>query len=398
MNRVRISPAKSEQIRNELLVSNSAASLFRYGVMLFLSVVIAAVGLVQNSSAVVIGAMLIAPLLSPIMGVSLSLLRGSIPDIIKGLIVVIFSVAGSVLISFLIAWIFPQTSMTLNSEILARTSPDVRDLLVAFAAGAAGAYAICNTDASGAIPGVAISVALVPPLSATGVLLGRGQSHLAGGAFLLFLTNLFGILFTATLVFYLSGFVRVHTRHINTVKGALTSAAIFIPTLTLAIFLSIQFKHLAQDARELRNVTNVVSTWLGNLGELESINLENNLLEIRIASSNNPPSIEKLNMQLKNSLNQKMDVDLKWVPIEQDKIYRTSDSIKITSETRKEIKDWLDRQGLKLTSLKKIDGIWYVTTSGPIAPTNSPELVLKLKSLIGYSPTINISWIQSEPR
>ena len=384
-----------ESIRKELMVGASLPSLARFSLMMLFSVVIAAVGLIQNSAAVVIGAMMIAPLLSPILGVAVALLRGSAHEIFTGLRVIVTSASGSIFFAYLISKLFPPTSTVLTTEMLARTSPDVRDMLVALAAGAAGAYAICHKDAAGAIPGVAVAVALVPPLAATGVLLGRDQPSLAFGAFLLFVTNLFGILVAAAFIFYSVGLIQVHKRHMRTRKGILAFAFTLVPTLALAVFLTLQFSHVATDARNLRAATNAVSEWMGPIGDIEEVSLKDRSITIRISSPSTPPSIENLNVALNSALKYAVTIDLRWIPIEQDKFSQEKDSGKVTSAARTIVRRWLQVQGLSLNSLTIENGSWYISSAGPTPPKDSADLVMKLKTEIGYRPSLNISWIQT---
>jgi len=396
MLKVRMSQDQIESIRKELMVGASLPSLARFSLMMLFSVVIAAVGLIQNSAAVVIGAMMIAPLLSPILGVSVALLRGSAHEIFTGLRVIVTSASGSIFFAYLISKLFPPTSTVLTTEILARTSPDVRDMLVALAAGAAGAYAICHKDAAGAIPGVAVAVALVPPLAATGVLLGRDQPSLAFGAFLLFVTNLFGILVAAAFIFYSVGLVQVHKRHMRTRKGILAFAFTLVPTLALAVFLTLQFSHVATDARNLRAATNAVSERMGPIGDIEEVSLKDRSITIRISSPSTPPSIENLNVALNSALKYAVTIDLRWIPIEQDKFSQEKDSGKVTSAARTIVRRWLQVQGLSLNSLTIENGSWYISSAGPTPPKESADLVMKLKAEIGYRPSLNISWIQTK--
>jgi len=396
MLKVRMSQDQIESIRKELMVGASLPSLARFSLMMLFSVVIAAVGLIQNSAAVVIGAMMIAPLLSPILGVSVALLRGSAHEIFTGLRVIVTSASGSIFFAYLISKLFPPTSTVLTTEILARTSPDVRDMLVALAAGAAGAYAICHKDAAGAIPGVAVAVALVPPLAATGVLLGRDQPSLAFGAFLLFVTNLFGILVAAAFIFYSVGLIQVHKRHMRTRKGILAFAFTLVPTLALAVFLTLQFSHVATDARNLRAATNAVSEWMGPIGDIEEVSLKDRSITIRISSPSTPPSIENLNVALNSALKYAVTIDLRWIPIEQDKFSQEKDSGKVTSAARTIVRRWLQVQGLSLNSLTIENGSWYISSAGPTPPKESADLVMKLKAEIGYRPSLNISWIQTK--
>lgn len=168
-------------IIEDLMVVPSGAALARFSVLMFLSSMVAAVGLLQNSAAVVIGAMMIAPLMSPIMGVAASLVMGWGLRLAQGLLLVATSALGAVAIGWMFAAMLSPSGAGLPAEVVARCSPDIRDLLVALGAGAAGAFATVHKKISVALPGVAVAVAVVPPLAAVGVLLGRGQPELARG-------------------------------------------------------------------------------------------------------------------------------------------------------------------------------------------------------------------------
>lgn len=179
----------------------------RFSVMLALSVVIAVAGLMADSPALVIGAMLVAPLMSPVLGFSVALSMGWPRHMGHTAATVVAASAGSVALAWLLASTLPAGGTLLTHELVSRTAPTVLDLLVALAAGAAGAYATVRDDASAALPGVAVAVALVPPLAAAGVTLQLGQTGLAKGAILLYLVNLAAIVLASVIVLLVSGFV-----------------------------------------------------------------------------------------------------------------------------------------------------------------------------------------------
>jgi uncharacterized hydrophobic protein (TIGR00271 family) len=167
--------------------------------MLVLSAVIASAGVVGDSTATVIGAMIIAPLSTPIMGVALGLVRGrrngSIVYVALGAITV-------VLVGVVFSLAVPQDIALLsNSQIASRTSPGLADLVAAIATGFAGAIALCRRDVAAVLPGVAIAISLVPPLAVVGVCLGQGDPGLAAGAFVLFFSNLLAMVAAGLLTF-----------------------------------------------------------------------------------------------------------------------------------------------------------------------------------------------------
>lgn len=170
--------------------------------LVVLSTVIAAYGLLANSTAVVIGAMLIAPLMGPIFGITVALIRSERAFLLKALLAEINGVALAVAIAFIIGRL--PLHPDFGSEILSRTQPTLFDLLIAFFSGLAGAYSLINPKVSPTIAGVAIATALVPPLATCGLCLASGNMRLGLGAFLLFLINFLAIQFAAAIVFMLA--------------------------------------------------------------------------------------------------------------------------------------------------------------------------------------------------
>ncbi|MEX1317401.1 MAG: DUF389 domain-containing protein, partial [Synechococcaceae cyanobacterium] len=172
-----------------------------------LSAVIGSYGLLANSPAVVIGAMIVAMLLGPIVALSLSLidsdtrlLRDSLLSLMSGILVV-------AAVGFVIGLL--HRDMPLNHEIMARTAPNFLDLMIALAGGLAGAYATVSFRLSLALVGVAIATALVPPFASAGILMARGDGALALGALQLATVNLIAIQVSASAVFWFTGFRRL---------------------------------------------------------------------------------------------------------------------------------------------------------------------------------------------
>ncbi len=190
-----------ESIRNGAVLSSA------YLLMNVLAATIATYGLFANSPAVVISAMIVAVLLGPIVGVSLALVDIDIKLLLESLTSLLVGVSGVMATAFLIGAL--HRGMPITNEILIRTAPNLLDLMVALAGGAAGAYATVSPRSSIAVVGVAIAVALVPPLSAAGILFARGEIDLAFGALLLVFTNMVAIQFASSVVLWLTGFRRI---------------------------------------------------------------------------------------------------------------------------------------------------------------------------------------------
>ena len=167
--------------------------------MIALSTAIATFGLMLNAPAVIIGAMLIAPLMNAIIGMGLGIVQGDARLLSLGVKTTLAGVGVTLLVSFFLEIIIPFD--TLTPEMIARSAPNLLDLGVALAAGAAGAYALARKNVSSSLPGVAIAVALIPPLATTGMALALAEWRVVLGAGLLFLTNLIGIVSMSSWVF-----------------------------------------------------------------------------------------------------------------------------------------------------------------------------------------------------
>jgi uncharacterized hydrophobic protein (TIGR00271 family) len=184
-------------------VASGAALNGSYLAMNLAAAMIAGFGLLENSPAVIIGAMLIAMLYGPIVGIALGLAEANLPLLRRALLA---EVVGALLVLAAGLLIGISTrDLTIGSEILGRTSPSLVDLLIALIGGLAGGFTFVSTGLSSVVVGVAIATALVPPLTTCGILLARNLPTVAAGAFLLFLANFTAIALGAMIVFLLAG-------------------------------------------------------------------------------------------------------------------------------------------------------------------------------------------------
>jgi uncharacterized hydrophobic protein (TIGR00271 family) len=178
----------------------------RFYILVAVSTMIASFGLVTNSTAVIIGAMLVAPLMTPIFGIALGLVRGDATLLGKAIRAEIAGVFAAVVMGFVLGHLYPALEPT--PEMLARTQPQLFDLLVAVFSGFAGAYALVDEHISPALPGVAIATAIVPPLANCGICFSL-QAYEGGiGSFLLFFANFLSILVVASVTFWFCGMTR----------------------------------------------------------------------------------------------------------------------------------------------------------------------------------------------
>lgn len=208
-------PVDGEEVRrvSETLIFERVwrgPKFLKFACLLVLAASIATFGLLGDSLAVVIGAMIVAPLMLPIMGLAFSISLGDRRKIISTLLVSLAGIFMAVAVGFVLT--LPITGVThpeAIQQIMIRTSPHLLDLMAALATGLAGAFALSRRDVSDTLPGVAIAVSLVPPLANVGILLALGEPRLAFGSLLLFVTNYVAILLTGSLVFMIMGFRQV---------------------------------------------------------------------------------------------------------------------------------------------------------------------------------------------
>ena len=176
---------------------------FDFMTLITLATAIAALGLVLDSAAVVIGAMLVAPLMTPLLGAGLALVQGNLPLMRTCLQAVIFGFLAAILVGIVIGAVAPLTQLT--SELAARGGVRLEDMLVAFLSGVAASYCIARPGLSSALAGVAIAAALVPPIATVGISLALAAPENAWGAAKLFGVNVVAIVLGAALNFYLAG-------------------------------------------------------------------------------------------------------------------------------------------------------------------------------------------------
>lgn len=178
-------------------------------IMLTLAGVIAIAGVLTDSTATVIGAMIIAPLGTPILGIAWGIVTGHLRLVVSSILWVLSGV-GIVVALGLVFAVFVATpeSLATNSQVIGRTSPSLMDLMAALATGFAGGFAMCRKDLSAVLPGVAIAISLVPPLGVVGVCAGQGQWPEALGALVLFLSNVFALVIAGSVVFTMAGYAQ----------------------------------------------------------------------------------------------------------------------------------------------------------------------------------------------
>ena len=273
------------------------AKLTAWWVMLLLSVAIATFGIMQDSTAVVIGAMLIAPLMTPILGASAGIVNAWRRRIIDSFGLVVAGVGAAIALAFIIGqWIPVIVPIDVNSQVVSRTSPNVVDMLIALAAGAAGAYANVDRRVSASIAGVAIAVALVPPLGVAGLTLEAGQVADAFGAFLLFLTNFVSIVLAATVVFFLTGYAPFQELKENRAEVGPILRTVVIAALIIMVPLFFTAEGVLSTAGRTDSAQSAVGDWLGEDAALTAlrVSVDGVDVDVFLTGSGEVPAIEDL--------------------------------------------------------------------------------------------------------
>ncbi|MDO9084593.1 MAG: DUF389 domain-containing protein [Anaerolineaceae bacterium] len=259
-------------------ITESSSPGFDYFLMVILSSSIATLGLITNSPAVIIGAMLVAPLMSPIIGIGLAsiigrrtLLKSAVSALLRG---ALLAIGLSALFTFVNTYLPFVSFHELPEEILVRTHPSPIDLMIALAGGLAAAYSLTEVRLSAALPGVAIATALMPPLCTVGIGIALQRWDVAGGAALLFITNAVTIAFAAALIFFLRGFNPFPVENNRKLPPSLTFSAFLIVLLMFPLtFFSIQF---VQQASEYRTISQILNEEVNKINNAELVNFSTN--------------------------------------------------------------------------------------------------------------------------
>ena len=292
--------------------------------LLVLSVIIATLGVLADSTAVVIGAMLVAPLMTPIMAVSAAIVNGWA----RRLMTAFATVLGGVVVAIGVAWIIsvwaPQlVPLASNAQITSRTSPTLIDLMIAMAAGAAGAYATVDKRVSSSITGVAIAVALVPPLGVVGVTLHATAWGDAWGAFLLFLTNLVSIILVASIVFFVTGLAPFREIRENQRKMRTVIATVVLAAIVIMVPLAFTSNGIISSATRQSEARSTVEEWLdGTDIDVDRVTVSGDLVDVEMSGEGTPPSVSDLEASLEESLGADVSVTVEFTPSE----FLTSDS------------------------------------------------------------------------
>jgi uncharacterized hydrophobic protein (TIGR00271 family) len=266
----------------------------RFWVLLVLAAVIATAGVIADSTATVIGAMIVAPLMTPILGTALALVLADRRNLVGSITYTLAGAGVVIAIAYSMGTLdILSISSATNSQVAARVSPSLIDLIAALATGAVGAFALIRSDISDALPGVAIAISLVPPLAVVGLTLESGEVDEAAGALLLFATNVAAIVATGTLVL-LRARVRGTAFRSGIAVGQLrrrSLVAVVLALLLVAVPLTVGTVTVVRAQLLEQQVAQVAGQWAEGVGwQIRSVDLRQGT--ILIVAIGPPPAAD----------------------------------------------------------------------------------------------------------
>lgn len=294
--RLRVDAADIERMADKTLLSygpTSGAKISQFWILLALAGVIATAGVVNDSTATVIGAMIVAPLMTPILGSAFAIVLADRHRALRSLLTVLGGAALVIAIGFGFGLIEPLDVVAEgNGQVASRVAPRLLDLIAALATGLVGAFALVRSDVSDTLPGVAIAISLVPPLAVVGITLEEGRTDDAVGALLLFSTNVTAIIFTATLVLLLYRVRDTATRAgypVGRLKGS-TLAVVVGAVLVVAVPLGYGSQQIIRDNLARTSLLPVAQEWAEANG-WQVIELVVDSGDLRVTALGPPPQI-----------------------------------------------------------------------------------------------------------
>lgn len=259
-------------------LKDNAKFSYIFATLMILSTLLATTGLFANSTPVIIGAMILAPLMAPIISLSMGVIRADKFLLFQSVRTMLFGISLALLFSSIYTLFIPLEQITV--EMQGRLNPNLLDLMVAIFSGMAGAYAYSKEEVAKSLAGVAIAVALVPPLSVIGIGIGIRNIDVIYGSFLLFATNLVGITLSAALTFIVLGFAPV-----KKAKKGLLYTFVLMVIISIPLFLSFM---KVVDKYEYFN----------KLNSVKSIVLEDKKVELKIQLIQNKKDKILVNIEL----------------------------------------------------------------------------------------------------
>jgi uncharacterized hydrophobic protein (TIGR00271 family) len=290
----------------------------RFWILLTLAALIASAGVVADSTATVIGAMIVAPLMTPIQGSMLAVVIGDRANLARCLGLVVAGAWAAIAIGFAVglAAVNDVVAQT-NLQVAGRVSPSLVDLLVALATGVVGALALARRDIPDSL-GVAIAIALVPPLTVAGLTLESGAVDQAIGALLLFVTNVVAILATGAIVMALYGVHRLRPADAgerSTISRGSALVAIGVMTVLVGIPLAVSSMSIAEDTKAQADAHDAGQEWADGVGwKLVDVDMQAGELVVRFEGPIPIPTTDDLVRILREHGVDPDDVNVELLP------------------------------------------------------------------------------------
>jgi len=274
----------------------------RMAYLLIVSTIIACCGLMADSAAVVIGAMLVAPMMKPVMISAAAITLGWSQHLYQALTLVVVMALGAVGIASLFAWLSPDL-VEIPGQVLDRTRPTFFDLVIALAAGSGGAFTLTHKESS-AIPGVAMAVALLPPLASTGILLVFAENDLAIKAFVLFATNFAAMVLAGTLTFLYLGVSprKARERSATAIRNYLLGFMLLVFGVSVPLYF--YSTEVWYDASYKANQSEALQVWLQEnelIIDQVRIDEKRRIVFLELLGPNPPVTVETLHRELQEA-------------------------------------------------------------------------------------------------
>ncbi|WP_303850752.1 TIGR00341 family protein [Seleniivibrio woodruffii] len=364
-----------------------------YTVLLLLANFIALFGLITNSVAVIIGAMLISPLMGPIISFGFAYITSESMLMTQSLRTIGLSLVYVILSAAILSFISPLNE--LNEQIMARTKPNLYDLFIAVFSGLAVAVSYLSKRASSfsIITGVAIATSIIPPLSVVGFGIGTGNWAVSVGSFLLFFTNFTAIVATTALSGILFGNQYFqHLKDFNYVKKRL----VMIVLLILLTCLPLSFT-LKQSVENLK-IRRIVNTAVGSIKNATVFNvsysMDKDKLKINLALASSKPLTHDetllLKSEIENRLGKKSEINITQVALKEDIVSNTRTVVKAEKQIIPEETVRTSSEGFRKKTgdiLREIEKL--------LAPAEIADYAVILKS--DGSSVLNLNVIRDTP-
>ena len=397
-----------QRVMAELAIKRQDHWAYRFTVMTTLSVIVAVMGLSANSAAVVIGAMLLAPLMQPVLATAACIAMALFRKSLRSFAVVALATLWAIVLSYVLAALFVNGE--LPNEVTSRTAPDIRDLVVALAAGTAGAYATVRKDASASLPGVAVAVALVPPLGAVGISLEAGNATFAWGAMLLYTTNLFAIVLAGVVVFVVTGFVPPRRLATTFRRTAFVSAVVGVVVVAIALPLySASTAAVERSQREV-DALDIVSDCLGQTDRraAPTVAFDDQRITVAVRSFDTPPDPDPLIASLLTTFGADRVVSIEWDRVDQATTTTSdlptttvlSDEERLTTAVEDIVDRWLADLGAdaggRRDALSISGNVVRLDASGTIDAPSLASLTTLLDTELDRTLEVQMTWLERE--